>query len=179
MFAYCLAAAHLKLPHQTAISFMVSSVTGDRSEGWKFIDQTDPKDICPRPEEFHRDADQSALPVGMQRGALPHVLHFCQKYALGKYFFGKYRLRKDFLSCPVPLLKEPPADLGLFKGTTTLPNGKVEALKDVHAKRNAFMLCRLIPAVNQASEYFKQRHCKPNDKDPSKVPDFSRSAWAY
>ena len=95
MFGYCLAAAHLQLPHQTAISFMVSDPhMGRFGEGWNGIDNniTD-EQICTRT---------------YSREHLPNVLHYCQRYGIGKYFFGKRRLPGTFLSCDGPLLQEIP-----------------------------------------------------------------------
>jgi hypothetical protein len=73
-FAYCLAAAHLKLAHQTAASFMVSDTTaGAHDEGWLHIDDIDPSEVCQVNNPDH----------------LPNVLHFCQRYGVGYWSFGK------------------------------------------------------------------------------------------
>jgi hypothetical protein len=76
-FAYCLAAAHLRLAHQIAASFMVSdTASGAQSEGWSYIDNLDDSEVC-----------QVENPDN-----LPYVFHFCQRYAVGYWFFGKYVL---------------------------------------------------------------------------------------
>ena len=65
MFAYCLAAAHLNLPHQIAQSFMISDVGTGGLEGWKhYIDNYSETDVC---------TDGAIPPEG-----LPYVLHYCK-----------------------------------------------------------------------------------------------------
>jgi len=143
MFAYCLAAAHLRLSHQTAISFMVSDV-GAGGEGWDYVDKLPDNELC--------------APKSVEE--LPNVIHFCQRYGLGKYFFGKRKLPKDFLSCEAPLLREPTPD-DLDTNHVDFPDGKSKDWSNVLAKRNRFMLCHMIPSVNGAAEYYKKNHCDP------------------
>ena len=84
-----------------------------------------------------------------------------QRYWLGKWFIGKYRLPKDFISCKSPLLRVPPSDIALKYNYAIQPGSgeKKEMTKDV-AKRNAFMLCKFIPALNEAARFYKEHHCK-------------------
>lgn len=96
MFGYNLAAAHLELRHTIAHTFMVSDTTS-AGEGWILVDKVETKDVCNNyPKE-----------------SLPHVLHYCQDYGLGKWLICKYYLRKDFISCQAPLLAVPPPHVGL------------------------------------------------------------------
>ena len=142
MFGYCLAAAHLNLPHRVAHSFMVSDV-GAGGEGWKLVDEIPSNRVC-------RDPPQERF---------PHVLHYCQRYMLGKWFIGKYRLRKDFISCDAPLLMEPPPTITELSHQIA-PDGTYLTFKTPRApKRNAFMLCLLIPRLNEAAIFFKDHHC--------------------
>jgi len=144
MFAYCLGAAHVKLPHQIAASFMVSDVgMGEKSEGWGYIDDMPNDKICGP----HSPAE------------LPHVIHFCQRYGLSDYFFGKRRLPGNFLSCESPLLAEPPMDIASKYKYANWPDGKRKEFSGKMAKRNAYMLCKLLPAINEAATYYKERHC--------------------
>lgn len=143
MFAYCLSAAHQKLAHQTAASFMVSDVQQGVGEGWSYVDKLTADDVC----KHHDQKD------------LPNVLHFCQKYGLGPSFFGKYRLPKNFLTCESPLMVEPLADIAKNHNSVRWPNGQEKSFTDQQVVRNAFMVCQLIPAVNEAAAYFKQNHC--------------------
>lgn len=142
MFAYCFAAAHLGLPHRVAHSFMVSDI-GSGGEGWKLVDRMGKDNVCEPPPDLN-----------------PHVLHYCQRYMLGKWFIGKYRLRKDFISCEAPLLKEPPTDIAKQYDYQIAPDGSRLAFRSKPGPvRNAFMICALIPRLNQAATYYKERHC--------------------
>lgn len=79
---------------------------------------------------------------------------------LGKWFIGKYRLRKDFISCQAPLLKVPPGDIALKYTKGIYPgNGKVKEMNPRDVKGNAFMVCAMINALNEAAVYYKDRHC--------------------
>jgi hypothetical protein len=95
--AYSTAAAHLNLPHQLASGLMVSDVSRDNgTEGFAFLQNVTRADAC-SPHISEED--------------LPLVLHYCQRYALGRWFFSKYKLRKDFFDCKSPLLREPPLNV--------------------------------------------------------------------
>jgi hypothetical protein len=154
MFAYSLAAAHTKLPHQTAASFMISDVsTGSQAEGWGDIDNLHKDKVCAK----HAPKD------------LPHVIHFCQRYGLGDYFFGKRRLPGSFLSCESPLLAEAPLDIVGNYQYADLPDGKRKDLNSKVAQRNGFVLCYMLPAINEAATYFKQRHCSPGTANLNKT----------
>ncbi len=143
-FGYNLAAAHHGLRHTVAHSFMVSDIFAG-GEGWKLIDQVPAEDIC------HH----------FPKSEYPHVIHYCQRYYLGKWFIGKYKLRKDFISCQAPLLVMPPADLAT-KGYkfADLPDGSRKAFtKPTQAQEAAFMICTMIRALNDAAVYYKDHHC--------------------
>ena len=147
MFGYNLAAAHLELKHSIAHSFMVSDPSAG-GEGWKLIDQVEAEDVC---DKFPADK-------------LPHVLHYCQRYMLGKWFIGKYRLRKDFISCESPLLTLPPPDVALKYDYFIAPGDKLAEPKKYKGPRprkyHAFMMCALIKGLNDAATYFKDHHCE-------------------
>lgn len=147
MFAYSLSAAHSELPHQVAKSFMVSDAYSG-SEGWSLVDKIPSKDVC-------YNAPQEKL---------PYVLHYCQRYLLGKWFIGKYRLPKDFVSCEAPLLMEPPSDINERYNYSIAPfkTERKEYSKPVFVHRHTFMLCTMIKGLNEASEYFKMHNC-PGD----------------
>lgn len=148
MFAYCLAAAHLNLPHQIVQSFMVSDAGAGGMEAWKHsIDKYEGTDLC----------TEGVIP----EHELPNVLHYCQRYWLGKWFIGKYRLPKDFISCASPLLTVPPDDIALKFDFAIQPGtGEKKPMSNDLVKRNAFMLCKFIPALNEAARFYKQNHCK-------------------
>ena len=145
MFAYCLAAAHLNLPHRVAHSFMVSDIESG-GEGWKLVQKMGNDHVCKPPPELN-----------------PHVVHYCQRYMLGKWFIGKYRLRKDFISsCDAPLLKEPPTDIAVKYDYQIAPDGSRTNFRtgSQGPQRNAYMICALIPRLNQAAIFYKEHHCE-------------------
>lgn len=148
MFGYNLAAAHLGLKHTVAHSFQVSDPWAG-GEGWKLIDAVPKTNIC---KEF-------------PKSQLPHVLHYCQKYYVGKWFISKYRLRKDFISCESPLLTPPPQDLPMryTSGVSSEKFSKTEVIREwkpKELKEEAFMVCAMIDALNAASIFYKDQHCK-------------------
>jgi hypothetical protein len=144
MFGYNLAAAHLQLRHTIAHSFMVSQPMVSNGEGWILVDKVETKDVCNNyPKEY-----------------LPHVLHYCQDYHLGKWFFLKYKLRDDFISCEAPLLAVPPPDVGLkYDYHISIGDGSKVQLSERGRKYHAFMLCTLISALNDAAIHYKDHHC--------------------
>ena len=91
---------------------------------------------------------------------MPHVLHYCQRYNLGKWFIGKYRLRKDFISCESPLLMSPPSDLAAKYNYGIRPgDNSRKDYSERQTKSHAFMICALIEALNDAAYYFKRHNC--------------------
>ena len=89
-----------------------------------------------------------------------HTTIIGQRYWLGKWFIGKYKLPKDFISCQAPLLKVPPNDIATKYTFAIQPGtGDRKELPPAHVKRNAFMLCHFIPALNEAARFFKTHHC--------------------
>lgn len=147
MYAYVVSAAYQNLPHLVTPSLMVSNVElFATEEGWREIDRLAADRVC-RPEHSPEN--------------LPYVLHYCQRYWVGEYFFGKRRLPEDFFSCESPLLAEPPLDVATKYDYGILPAGVKEPLDEKDAKRQAFMLCQLLRYLNEAAIYFKKRVCSP------------------
>jgi hypothetical protein len=152
MYGYVLATVQLKLPHTLIKSIVVSTTTAVNREGWSMIDDLPDDQLCHPP-------DTSRLPI---------ALHYCKRYYAGKWFFSKYRLKKNYISCQAPIMASPPSDIHQFDywiappkdhepaglRAATLP---VQNHKQV--RREAFMLCGLISAINEASTYYKQHHC--------------------
>lgn len=157
MFAYSLAAAHLNLPHQIAKSFMVSDIGSTALEGWDLMKEYTKGDMC--------------IPGEIEQEHLPHVLHYCQRYLLGKYVIGKHRIPETFLSCDEKLLAVPPPDLGEkfnFAIEPDLRADKKLTIRPEHVRNHAFMLCHLIPYLNEAAIYWKDHHCEgtiPNKEE--------------
>ena len=99
---------------------------------------------------------------------MPFVLHYCKRYFLGRFFFSKYRLRKNYLSCETPLLTIPTRnilDLDYFQPIPEASgkqnkNVTKEAMPDRKIRKlELFMLGALIGKINEAVVYFKQNHC--------------------
>ena len=159
MFAYSVAARHLNLPHRISQTFMISDPTVGMESAWKtWIDGKESQQVCA--QDFQ---------------PMPHVFHFCQRYFLGPFFFGKRKLPKGkegvFFSCEHPLMEEPPTNIAdLYKSSVT-PDGEEHDLT-VHSGRiirMAFALCQIIPRINQAAIYFKQQHCDVNTANLNKT----------
>lgn len=146
--AYCIAAAHLQLPHTLIDSLMVSSA-GVGGEGWKFIDAIPSDQVC----TFASHPDHSKYP-------LPSVIHFCQRYPVDKYFWGKRKVPHEIFTCEAPLLIEPPMDVGSGKYLKVVESAtKEKAISADREKMDGFMLCALTAATNEAMTYFKDKHC--------------------
>ena len=158
MFAYCFAAAHLRLPHTMVQSIVVSFTwSSSAREGWDLVDNA--PSVCPYPDDDN----------GNSHG-LPIILHYCKRYMIGRYFWSKYRLRKDLLSCEAPLLEDPTPDVANLDWWLPVPEANGNPAEDPSpqkhrsakvAKREAFMICALFQKVNEAIEHYKRHNC-PN-----------------
>jgi peptidyl serine alpha-galactosyltransferase len=160
MYSYCLGAAHQNLPHQTASSFMISDIRVGQGEGWSYIDKMPDHQVC---DDF--DVED-----------VPNVLHYCQRYGMGNYFFGKRKLPKDFLSCSSPLLAEPPKDVLQQYNYANFPGNNRKDRTPRFAKRNAFMVCYMIKALNGAAAHYKEQHCNSETANLQKTLFLSEGA---
>jgi len=168
MFAFSQAAISAKLPHQLINSLMVSDTHSGNGEGWPLIDRMPADQVC----QIAREADHTKY-------GLPYVVHLCQRYSLGKdWFFGKRRIPHDVFDCPNPLFEEPPDNVGTSYDYKWPPNAKEKTnLTPEMAQREAFMLCHLTTALNEAAEYYKRSACasgQSNLKKSKKVADLFR-----
>jgi len=164
MYAWSLAAAHLELPHTLAESFMVSN-TEISEEGWALVDAVKKEDACVYPVD--------------KPDTMPYVLHYCQRYSIGKWFVGKYRLDKHFLSCDKPLFMEPPDDVGtkydFYIQPGGNPYGTKEKLRPERAHREAFMACQMIKRLNEVATWYKDHHCEKETVNYNKTFIFHHS----
>ena len=154
MYGWSLAAAHLRLPHTLAESFMVSATNIIEGEGWPLIDQLKDDEVC---DYAHRTPKKEVH--------LPFVIHYCQAYWIGKYFVGKYRIHSDFMSCGQPLLYEPPKDIKQWQYDYFIrpggkPYGKKEKMTPKTAKREQFMICQITTRLNDAAIWYKNQTCE-------------------
>jgi len=150
MHGYSVSAAHLKLPHHLNRGFMVSNVGGN--EGFDFLKEVSRANAC--------------KPIIPQEN-LPLVMHYCQRYALGRWFFSKYKLREDIFDCDAPMLREPPLNVGQMLDWNIFPNGvEMRDYKDPSKHRliveDAWMLCTIVYAINEVAISFKKNHCDSN-----------------
>jgi len=162
MYAFCIAAAHLELPHQVMNSMMISDkMIG--TEGWSlFENDVGEGEMC---GYAMKRAKAEVVMAGEK--TLPNVLHYCQIYLLGKWFFGKWRFPKDFFSCHQPLLMTPPDNLDTLYDyfipppSGGRPNGgpSKPMTNRKHIQRTAFMICYLTQAMNEASISYKEKNC--------------------
>jgi hypothetical protein len=170
MFAFCIAAAHLELPHQLINSLMISDV-GVGEEGWPLIDKIPSQEVC----EFARDPDHSKY-------AVPSVVHLCQRYSAGKdWFFSKRRMPSDIYECETPLFAEPPSDLATLYDYKWPPNGKKTPQTPLESHRNTYMLCYIYSLVNEAATFYKTNSCSPdkiNREKTRSLIDFFKSEKA-
>ena len=148
MYAYSLASVQVHLQPWTARGFMVSN-TLDGYEGWYLIDEMEESKICTPPDKSPS-----------RESSMPFVIHYCQFQTLGDHQFLKYLVPKDFMSCQGQLLKEPTKEiLKSNKGINLETQKYFEFRSKKRRKREAWMLCSLLPALNEAMEHFKQNQC--------------------
>lgn len=175
MYAYSWASAHLNLPHQMAHSFMVSNFY---ESGFQLFDrnQYTSEQMC----------------RGIPKSSRPHVLHYCQRYTLGKYILGKHRLPIGFVGhenpskvCASPLLAEPPNDLATLYDYYIEPDSKYrynitdskhgEFTKQEHIDRTTYILCEEADSLNRAALYYKHQHCDRSTMNTAKTLIFHHS----
>uniref|UniRef100_A0A7S4JEG4 Uncharacterized protein n=1 Tax=Odontella aurita TaxID=265563 RepID=A0A7S4JEG4_9STRA len=152
MYAYCIAAAHLKLPHQKINSLMVSN-SGTGGEGWSFVEKIPPSEVC----AFMVDGPDHS------KYALPSVMHLCQRYIVGPWLFAKRKMPHDFFTCEHQLLEVPPPDLAKRFKYKIKPAEQVKVdISEKVAHEDAFMMCGTIGYLNEAGTYFKRKGCSGN-----------------
>jgi peptidyl serine alpha-galactosyltransferase len=148
MFAFCIAAAHLKLPHQLIDSLMVSEPDAG-GEGWPLVDKIPTEDVC----KFGRHLDH-------ETHAVPSVLHLCQRYGIGDdWFFSKRAVPSDIYDCETDLFQEPPDNVASLYNYRHMPNGKKTDMTPAEVKRQTFMLCAIYGFINEAAAFYKQAKC--------------------
>jgi hypothetical protein len=183
MHGLIVAAVQLKMPFTLTKSFTVSTTTAHDREGWVLVDQLEATHVC----------TNSALEQAQIAPQLPVALHYCQRYIVGRHFFSKYRIRKNILQCNKPLMHLPPTDMswqnvsyGIIPPTAdsqpiTLPidapplsNENVLEYSPSQLKRETFMACRLIHALNEAMTFFRKHAC-----DGSRIDTVANLNYTY
>lgn len=160
MFAFSLAAAHLDLKFQLIQSLMISDTHTGGGEGWPLIDVMSAEEVC----KIGREVDY-------RKHSLPHVVHLCQRYSLGKdWFFGKRKIPHDVFDCENPLFEEPPDNIATTHDFKWPPGAKEKTpLTPEMVQREAFMICHLTAAMNDAAEYFKRSACEKSNTNLKKT----------
>ncbi len=204
MHSYSMAAAHLQLPHKLAEGFMVSDQEAFEGENFDFVEKKmtkanvcmNPPNLVPADPKIPMDPRDSTTMTdaayekdrGIAIRELPFVLHYCQRYALGRYFFSKYKLTRDaFDSCEGPLLVEPPQNVAEIYDWSIFPNG-IETFDfseggplnaDLRHKmhlRNGWLLCAVVTGINEAITAYKTASCGTDEKFFQKTWHFHNEA---
>jgi len=143
---------------------MVSDASAGGMEGWDMLKDYSKTDLC--------------TPGAIDQDHLPHVLHYCQRYLLGKFVIGKHRIPPNFLSCEEKLFTIPPPDLGERFNFAIEPDQVVDK-KLAHppsiARNHAFMVCHLLPYLNEAAIYWKDHHCEGKTRNKDETLTFYKS----
>lgn len=163
MYAYSMSAAHLKLPHVIASGLVIAEpdITPEE-EGWEFLESL--------------DCDQVCKPIATEK--LPPILHYCQMYGLGNWFFWKYRIPKSFFTCQSALLEVSPDDIALKYDYLERPNGeRYDFSGNVYAiKQHGFMFCKMTESLNEVAEHYKRLHCTTQEANFHKTLS-ARNGW--
>lgn len=155
MYAYSMAAAHLRLPHLRLDHYMLSN-TQAYGEAWPWVDGA------------ARSSCDESLPQRLwPHHNVPVFVHYCQGYRFPdttantkghkELVFGKRRIPHDvFASCAGDRLPRPsPLDFGADHGdlrATPAPGPPGKDLRD--RKRAAFMFCAATDTVNAVKAKF-------------------------
>ena len=149
MYAYIMAAAHLKVKHVTLQQYMVSCPDCG-GEGWKYVDAM--KAMSCHDPSFPAGARRPGFIHAAQhyhsctKGDTPTAQDICPMPGSEMWNFHKGHVPPTMLECKTPLLQMPPDNL--FNVQTTQ-----------HNRRNAFMVCFLHKMVNDAARDFKAKFC--------------------
>ena len=161
MFAYCIAAAHLQLPHTILDNLMVSDHTISKGEGWEFLQNIPPQDVCTFASHAIMNSS-STIPKHNSTLVLPNVLHLCQRYMVGEWFFYKRKMPTNYFTCESSILQTPPSNLATLYDYRIAPGSS----RDIHIpmeknslKKSVFMICAATKALQDAAIYFKTEYC--------------------
>ncbi|KAK7241988.1 hypothetical protein SO694_00018233 [Aureococcus anophagefferens] len=178
MYAYCMAAAHLRLRHARVNHMMLSNVHV-QDEGWAHLDARPLEDACPArrydaPRIVADALDGTAGPAPR----LPTFLHYCQNYRLGEYMFAKRRVPpKLFTDCAHPFLEEPTLAIHALDYELHPPGNPCReqpARHDVPKRvrnRTAAVVCLATWHANAAAKRARETTCAaaPPPPDPVRI----------
>jgi hypothetical protein len=183
MYSYIIGAADANLPHHILQNFMISGPGGSLeddppNEGWSFLPHIPADKICPFAAKAYKldaatvcsDTQSSTTNdnynsnwkcLALQK--LPNFLHFCQTYHVGDWFWNKWHVPKDYLTCESPIFATPPNNLGssvYANYQQELGNRrKRNPINSYNQAQNAFMICAMSSVLQEAALYFKNHSC--------------------
>jgi len=148
MYAYCVAAAHLELPHLRLDGYMTSE-TEAYGEAWSLVDNLNDESIC-------------SEDLSLRTTHLPTFLHYCQRYKVGPEFvFWKRDLDEKFFSCGgSPLLLPNQEQLREYLDPTS---GALSTKERANHKYHAFQYCQVAMKTNKALQKYKSLFCDVGD----------------
>lgn len=170
MYSYSLAVAHLGLKHQLAKGFMISDTGLIHQEGWDFL-------AAPFGNDHDKMLREACNMSVYDQKSLPQVLHFCQRYGAGEFFLTKYKVPRRTFTCEFPMYVEPPIDVAtaeyIHMGDFSIKTFNVKSSSDnIKRAANAFMVCSLYKALNEAATFYKDNHCNASNTNYEK-------SWQY
>jgi hypothetical protein len=158
MYGYILSIIHIGVK-QTALENYIVSHPDTWGEATEWIDNlTELENPCVYyPEK---------LPVNL----LPNIIHYCQTYKVKNWYWSKYIVPKNILTCESDLFKEPPPSLwtDIFEeyknNITKIEKKEIVKLNDLKKnmlkeKRNTFFICSIIKSINRMLLDFKKNTC--------------------
>mmetsp|Transcript_23696 Transcript_23696/g.76100 ORF Transcript_23696/g.76100 Transcript_23696/m.76100 type:complete len:489 (+) Transcript_23696:93-1559(+) len=163
MYAYCAAAAHLRLRHLRVNHMMLSNVAaGD--EAWDRVDKRRTDDLLLAPSK------SSSLKLRQ----LPNFIHYCQNYRLGDFMFAKRRVPPSmFVDCDHPLLAEPPPNASKVgyelqpPGNPCREDAKKKPLTNQLLKDRTFLMMKAATVhVNAAATKARAKFCNGTNAPP-------------
>lgn len=147
MYAYAASAAHLDLRHTLLKNLMIGCMSG-----WRPVD-----DMPPEAVRRHQCVEPPVTPAAVG----PYLVHYCQRYSVGRFFFGKRTVPHNVLDvqleAPVSWSDSPTPPSDLFINSTRYASmskdgkqcdGSLSQCRGVY--RNAFLICTLNAAINGA-----------------------------
>jgi hypothetical protein len=170
MWAYCMAAAHLKLEHVILDHYMIST-TGSVGEGFKWVDEWEnTKMSCHAPPR--------TPPPGLHAPTFLHLASNFKAPLSKEWMFHKGHVPASILDCGSPLIKEAPDDLYDISE------------REKHTKQHAWIICNAVSRLNDMLLRHKQKYCPAGfeqrklvrliqRKTMDKSCDEKRDKWCY
>lgn len=184
MYAYILAFASIDVRHAVLDHFVVSYPNAPPNEhAWTWVEKDAEAqggaEVCGGESEVGADAGKVAQ---KEPRRLPTFLHYCEIYQSETWYFRKREVPHDqVLSCSAPLFAEPGPQL-LDKRIAEAKGASLSTLTqwDLQALRQAWFLCTLLSALNEAVSGLRGQLCHDGVFNASKslrVPFPKNQFW--